>query len=115
MQTTMLIDDAFLKLVGGQSFTYQNRAQFYCLAARAMRQLLVDEARRRTAVKRGGEAEPKPLDGQAEPIDPSSADPRTSSCSAFELRTSVAGAFCAPSSTRIPFRSSSEIRRALPG
>jgi RNA polymerase sigma factor (TIGR02999 family) len=77
LQTTMLVDDVFIKLVGDQSLTWQNRAQFYCLAARVMRELLVDEARRRTADKRGGGAAPADLDGMAEPVDRAATDPAT--------------------------------------
>jgi RNA polymerase sigma factor (TIGR02999 family) len=77
LQTTLLVDDAFIKLVGAQSPTWENRAQFYCLAARVMRELLVDEARRRTADKRGRGAEPARLDDVAEPSRTDGLDPLT--------------------------------------
>ena len=76
LQTTVLVDDAFLKLIGGQNLTWENRAQFYCLAAKVMRQVLVDEARHRAAVKRGG-AVPVPLDSVPDPVDHAAADPLT--------------------------------------
>src|SRR5262249_39221846 len=60
LQTTALIDDAFLKLVGRRDVAWHDRAKFYRLAARAMRQVLVDHARRLRARKRspGGRAVP---------------------------------------------------------
>lgn len=51
LQPTALVHDAFLKLVGQQA-SWQNREQFYRLAARVMRRLLVDHARRRHTRKR---------------------------------------------------------------
>jgi RNA polymerase sigma factor (TIGR02999 family) len=51
LQTTVLIDDAFLKLVGGQRVHWQDRAQFYRYAARAMQRILIDYARKRRAQK----------------------------------------------------------------
>lgn len=59
-QTTGLIHDAYLKLqslVGNTNIEWQERAQFYAIVARAMRRLLVDEARARQSHKRG-EGEP---------------------------------------------------------
>jgi len=64
LQTTELVHEAYLKLRGGQA-TGQDRAYFFAAAARAMRQVLVDAARRRGAVKRGSGAEHLTLD-QAE-------------------------------------------------
>lgn len=55
LQTTALIHEAYLKLVG-QEKAWQNRAHFFGVAAQAMRHILVDYARARHAVKRGGEA-----------------------------------------------------------
>jgi RNA polymerase sigma factor (TIGR02999 family) len=67
LQTTVLIDDAFLKLVGGRAIAWQDRAQFYRLAARAMKQVLVDYARRRRAAKGGGGVRPDSLADVPEP------------------------------------------------
>jgi RNA polymerase sigma factor (TIGR02999 family) len=75
LQTTMLVDDAFVKLVGNTKLTWENRSQFFCLAARAMREILVDEARRHAAGKRGGGRQPADLHRVAEPIDPATRDP----------------------------------------
>jgi RNA polymerase sigma factor (TIGR02999 family) len=54
LQPTALVHEAFLRLVGN-SPECANRSQFYGLAAHLMRQILVDHARARHAVKRGGE------------------------------------------------------------
>jgi len=55
LQPTALVNEAYLRLVDQQQVEWQNRAQFYGLAARLMRNILVDHARRRQAAKRGGE------------------------------------------------------------
>lgn len=54
ISTTELVHEAFLKLQGGAGSKWEHRAHFYGAAARAMRQVLVDFARRRMAAKRGG-------------------------------------------------------------
>lgn len=54
LQPTMLVHEAYLKLVNQQHADWQNRAQFFGLAAKIMRDLLVDHARRAQAAKRGG-------------------------------------------------------------
>ncbi|MCW5962037.1 MAG: sigma-70 family RNA polymerase sigma factor [Pyrinomonadaceae bacterium] len=56
-QTTELIHEAYLKLAGGKEPTWQNRAHFFGVAAKVMRQILVDYARARSAEKRGGNAQ----------------------------------------------------------
>ncbi len=53
LQTTALVHEAFLKLAGGHHPSYENRAHFYGIASRLMRQVLVDTARSRAAEKRG--------------------------------------------------------------
>ena len=55
LQTTALIHEAYLKLVGHEEKRWQNRAHFFGVAAQAMRHILVDYARARHANKRGGE------------------------------------------------------------
>lgn len=55
LQPTALVHEAYLRLVDQHQVEWQNRAQFYGLAARLMRNILVDHARRRQAAKRGGE------------------------------------------------------------
>src|SRR5467141_4124848 len=55
LQPTALVNEAYLRLVDQQKVEWQSRAQFYGLAARVMRNILVDHARSRQAAKRGGE------------------------------------------------------------
>jgi len=54
LQTTALVHEAYLRLVGLNRMTLENRRHFFAMAARLMREILVDHARRKNAVKRGG-------------------------------------------------------------
>lgn len=54
LQTTALVHEAYLKLVGMDGVGWQDRAHFFAVSARVMRGILVDAARARTAQKRGG-------------------------------------------------------------
>jgi len=54
LQPTALVNEAYLKLVDQRKPRWQNRAQFYGVAAQLMRRILVDHARQNKAVKRGG-------------------------------------------------------------
>ena len=54
LQDTALVNEAFLRLTGGAKIEWQDRAHFYGVAARLMRQILVDYSRQRKAAKRGG-------------------------------------------------------------
>jgi RNA polymerase sigma factor (TIGR02999 family) len=53
LQPTALINEAYLRLLNGRPVTWESRAHFFGVAARIMRQVLVDYARRHRAVKRG--------------------------------------------------------------
>ena len=64
LQTTALINEAYLRLVDYKHMHWQNRAHFLAVSAQAMRRILVDHARRRN-VKRGADAEHVPLDAAA--------------------------------------------------
>ncbi|MFN0084340.1 MAG: sigma-70 family RNA polymerase sigma factor [Blastocatellia bacterium] len=55
LQATALVNEAFLKLIDGKSIEFQNRAHFFGITAGIMRRILVDHARRRRQLKRGGE------------------------------------------------------------
>jgi RNA polymerase sigma factor (TIGR02999 family) len=57
LQATELVHEAFFKLVGADGVQWQGRAHFIAIASRAIRQILVDHARRVRAEKRGGGAE----------------------------------------------------------
>ncbi len=54
LNTTALVHEAFLKLAGRDGASWENRLHFYRIASRAMRDILVDYARRQRAGKRGG-------------------------------------------------------------
>jgi RNA polymerase sigma factor (TIGR02999 family) len=62
LQTTALVHEAYLRLVDQRQARWQNRAQFFGIAAQLMRRILVDHARRHQAAKRGGNAIPVPLE-----------------------------------------------------
>jgi len=55
LQTSDLVQEAYLKLHGGTHIDWQDRRHFYAIASRAMRQVLVERARKRNAVKRNGQ------------------------------------------------------------
>lgn len=55
LQPTALVNEAFLKLVDQTRVQWQSRAHFLAVAARAMRQVLIDHARGKARVKRGGD------------------------------------------------------------
>ena len=72
LQPTALIHETFLRLVHQDSVTWRSRKQFFAVAARAMRQVLVDHARQRASLKRGPKAikislGPDGLDDVADP------------------------------------------------
>jgi RNA polymerase sigma factor (TIGR02999 family) len=56
LQTTALVNEAYLRLIDWKNVNWQNRAHFFGLAAKIMRHILVDFARARRREKRGGEA-----------------------------------------------------------
>lgn len=62
LDTTALVHEAYVKLVGLERISWQNRAQFLAVAAQAMRRVLVDYAVGRRAQKRGGARRKVPLD-----------------------------------------------------
>ena len=75
LQATALVHEAYLKLVNQQHAHWENRTQFFAVAAQLMRRVLVDHARAQAADKRGGgvtrlslndAAEPRAIDGQTD-------------------------------------------------
>jgi RNA polymerase sigma-70 factor (ECF subfamily) len=62
LSTTALVHETYLKLIHGENVTWQDRAHFLALAARAMRFVLVSYARRHGAAKRGSGRTPLDLD-----------------------------------------------------
>ena len=73
LQTTALVHEAYLALVGQQHAHWQNRAQFFAIAAQLMRRILVDYARSHQAAKRGGDYIKLSLDDAAAMSDEKSA------------------------------------------
>lgn len=69
LSTTALVHEAYLKLAGDRVVGAADREHFFALAARAMRQILIDHTRGRTRQKRGGGAPHLPLDHVALPED----------------------------------------------
>jgi len=74
LQTTALVNEAYLKLAGQREVDWQNRANFFGIAAQLMRRILVDHARRDGRVKRGGGALHVPLDDAHPPSAPAPID-----------------------------------------
>lgn len=74
LQTTALVNEAYLKLVDHKGMHWQNRAHFFAVAAQAMRRILVDHARTRDALKRGGGLVMTNLDEAAALVDTQAAD-----------------------------------------
>src|SRR5687767_13195149 len=62
LQTTALVDEAYLRLVSRKGVHWQNRAHFFAIAAQLMRTILVDHARSHAYQKRGGGAHKVTLD-----------------------------------------------------
>ncbi|MGH7173192.1 MAG: ECF-type sigma factor [Gemmataceae bacterium] len=63
LQATALVHEAYLRLVDqGQADHWNGRGHFFAAAAEAMRRILVEQARRRKAIKRGGQAARQPLE-----------------------------------------------------
>lgn len=73
LQTTALLDDAYLRLAETAQPQWQNRAHFFAAAAQVMRRIMVDHARKRRAAKRGGDAIKVQLD-EIVAVTPSRAD-----------------------------------------
>jgi RNA polymerase sigma factor (TIGR02999 family) len=65
LRTTALVHEAYLRLVDQHQSTWRNRTHFYGAAAQVMRRILVDHARARQALKRGGDRPVLPLDDPA--------------------------------------------------
>jgi RNA polymerase sigma factor (TIGR02999 family) len=62
LQATALVHEAYLRLVGAQQTTWKGKGQFCLAAAEAMRRILIEHARKRGRIKRGGDFQRVPLD-----------------------------------------------------
>jgi len=65
LQTTALVNEAYLRLIDQRQVHWQNRAHFFAVAAQAMRRILIDHARKQRYAKRGGGARKISLDEAA--------------------------------------------------
>jgi RNA polymerase sigma factor (TIGR02999 family) len=73
LNTTVMVHEAYLKLVNQQQVDWHSRAHFFGVAGKAMRHILVNYAERQQAAKRGGGAEVVPLD-HVNPVAPEAAE-----------------------------------------
>lgn len=71
LQSTALVHEAYLRLIGGSGSEYHNRQHFFAVAAQVIRRVLVDHARAVNAAKRGGGAQKILLEDQPEASAPS--------------------------------------------
>lgn len=93
LQTTALVNEAYLRLIDQREVSWQNRAHFFAVAARLMRRILVDYARSRHYAKRAGEERKVALEEAAEVSDERGAeliaiDEALESLAAFDERKS---------------------------
>jgi len=85
LQTTALVNEAYLKLVGQRDVSWQNRAHFFGIAAQLMRRILIDHARRDRRVKRGNGTVHLPLDD----VDPASPPLAIDAVDAYDLHCAL--------------------------
>ena len=93
LQTSALINEAYIRLIDQQNVQWQNRAHFFAVAAQVMRHILIDHARSHHYAKRGGGAHKVPLDEAATLTDRRAAelvalDEALNSLAAFDPRKS---------------------------
>lgn len=74
LQTTALVHEAYMRLVGESDPGWNGRGHFFAAAAQAMRQILIEQARRRNALKRGGGERPVRFDEVEPEVMPPSDD-----------------------------------------
>jgi len=91
LQTTALVNEAYLRMVDLERVRFENRAHFFAISARLLRQILVDLARRRTTQKRGGGAQRIALtesieDGSGPDVDLAELDEALQSLTEFDAR-----------------------------
>jgi RNA polymerase sigma factor (TIGR02999 family) len=91
LQTTALVHEAFMRLVGARQVDWQDRRHFLAVASRTMRQVLVDLVRAQTSTKRGSGAVHLPLDsslaaGGPPPVDLIALDQALETLATFDAR-----------------------------
>src|SRR5262245_4320275 len=62
LQATALVHEAYLRLVGNEQQVWNGRGHFFAAAAEAMRRILVDQARRKRSLRRGGDLQRRPIE-----------------------------------------------------
>lgn len=93
LQTSALVNEAYLRLVDSAHANWQNRVHFFAVSAQAMRRILVDWARSRQALKRGGDVRPLRLDDalavtEEQPVDLVALDDALKALAALDPRKS---------------------------
>jgi RNA polymerase sigma factor (TIGR02999 family) len=74
LQPTALVHEAYLRIAGDSNVSWEGRQHFFFAAARAMRDILVEQARRKAGPKRGGDRRRQELDDACTVIEPPSDD-----------------------------------------
>lgn len=74
LQTTALVHEAYLRFGGGSDIAWQDRGHFMRIAARTMRRVLIDHARRKRTDRKGGKRKREPLDKAIDLMEASSSD-----------------------------------------
>lgn len=74
LQPTALVHEAFLRLVGNNSQKWDGRGHFFAAAAEAMRRILIENARRKGRIKRGGDLNRQDLDESTSAVSPQNVD-----------------------------------------
>jgi RNA polymerase sigma factor (TIGR02999 family) len=74
LQTTALVNEAFVRLAGAEKIAWQNRAHFFAVTAQVMRHILIDHARRRHYTKHGGQSRQVALEDAAAMSQPRAAE-----------------------------------------
>jgi RNA polymerase sigma factor (TIGR02999 family) len=74
LQATALVHEAYIRLVGSENQNWNSRTHFFSAAAEAMRRILIDNARRKQRLKRGGAEKRVELDGEEIAIEEPSTD-----------------------------------------
>ena len=74
LQPTALVHEAYVRLVGDADRGWEGRGHFFGAAAQAMREILIEEARRKAALKRGGDRQRVDLDSGALAVEPAGHD-----------------------------------------
>ena len=91
LQPTALVHEAYLKLAKQSSLSLRDRVHFFAVAARAMREVLVDHARRRMSVKHGGREVKLSIEDVTLPSQPRSLDLVRSTSPSASSRRSTSG------------------------